>query len=487
MPVLLPLAFLLLQYALFAMSTSISRPAAYILMVVAPLLAALALAVRGRRERSASRMGWYAFAASLAIWSLGAFGNLWQELILGRVNEMYRASMLAFNLAGVPIAFILAGDWRLRIRPVAEIADAITASALGFGFFLYTWSMLTARGEPDEIGVTYLVWLLDTQNLFLALGALIRWYACDSPEERQLFRCLFIFQALYLALIFYNNHFVAGDANFGPEQSALINVTFAMVAGVTLMRVDAVSPWRPDARITRAVRSASPMLLAGALLLVSLFLIRINYPLGTAGILIAIGGYTLRTAMNQVVHIERGDILQRERSELQMIAWSDALTGLANRYFLDQTLNRIAEPGQPLGKQLAVLMVDIDHFKMLNDRYGHREGDNCLRSVAHVLQKSLVRPDDLIARYGGEEFIALIHDVDEAGARVVAERLRTAVEALAIENLGAPLGVVTVSVGAASAQKGFRHGARALVDSADRALYDAKHAGRNQIRSITIS
>lgn len=487
MLVLLPLLFLLLQYGILELApASIARPTAYIAMVAAPLLTAAVVAYRGARDKTASRIGWYAVAAALAIWSLGAFGNLWQEWILGRVNEMYRGSMLAFNLAGVPIAFVLAGDWRLRSRPVAEITDGVTASALGIAFFLYTWSVLTARGEPDEAGVTYMVWLLDTQNLFLAAGALVRWYACDTREERQLFGTICIFETFYLALIFYNNHFVAGDPAFGPEQSSVINVTFALLAGLALYRSDSVATPRPDPGITRMIRSASPMLLAGALLLVSLFLIRVDYPVGTAGILIAVLGYTLRIALNQVSHIERGDILQRERSELQMIAWTDALTGLANRHYLEQKLIQIALPGQLLREQLSVLMVDIDHFKMLNDAYGHPAGDACLRSVAEVLQRSMVRPGDLIARYGGEEFIALIHNADSAGGLIVAERLRTAVEALRIENAGAPLGILTVSVGVASATKEYRDGARGLVDAADKALYDAKHAGRNQVRGLVI-
>jgi diguanylate cyclase (GGDEF)-like protein len=486
MPVLAPLLFLLLQYGILELAPSISRPTAYIAMVAAPLLAAVATISRGRGESSPARIAWYAVAGSLLIWSLGAFGNLWQEWILGRVNEMYRGSMLAFNLAGVPIAFVLAGEWRLKRRPIADITDALTATALGLGFFLYTWSMLTARGEPDEIGVNYLIWLLDTQNLFLALGALVRWYAGETREERQLFRTICIFQSIYLALIFYNNHFVAGDASFGPEQSSVIDVAFAVLAGLALHRSSSEAALRPDPSVTRLVRGASPMLLAGALLLLSLFMIRIDYLIGTAGVLIAVLGYTLRTALNQVGHIERGDILQRERSELQMIAWTDALTGLANRHYLEQMLNQIALPGEALREQLSVLMVDIDHFKMLNDEYGHPAGDACLRTVAGVLQRCMVRPGDLVARYGGEEFIALIHNADSTGGLVVAERMRAAVEALGIENSGAPLGVLTVSVGAASALKDYREGAQGLVDAADRALYDAKHAGRNQIRGIVI-
>ena len=482
MPVVYPVCFLLLQYAVLALPPSISRPAAYIVMVVAPLLAALAVI-----EASAGRAGWYALAAALAIWALGAFGNLWQEWILGRANEMYRAAMLAFNLAAVPIAYLLATEWRTPGRALVRAIDAVLALALGYAFFLFTWAMLTARGAPDEIGVSYMIWLLDAQNLFLGVGALVRWVAADDDAERDLFRALSAYGLVYMALIFYNNHFVAGDPAFGPEESSIITIAFAVLAALALSRPAAASTRRPHPRLVRTVRTASPILLPGALLIVSLFMIRVDYPVGTAGILLAVLGYGARTISTQVRYIERGEVLQRERSELQTIAWTDALTGVANRHFLDQALGEAARGGQRIAQPLSVLMIDIDHFKLLNDRYGHPTGDACLRDVAGVLRRTLVRPGDLLARYGGEEFIALLHDADTAGALVVGERLRAAVEALRIENVGSPFGVVTVSVGAASALQHDSAAPATLVEAADKALYEAKCAGRNQVKGLVVA
>jgi diguanylate cyclase (GGDEF)-like protein len=483
-----PALLLLIQFGIFLFLPSISRPAAYISMVVAPLLAGLAVLWRGHLEREASRIGWYAIALSLAIWSLGSLGNLWQELILGHADEMYRTAMLAFALSAVPLAFILAGDWRMVSRPMARATDAVVALALGYAFFLYTWSVLTARGEPDDAGVISMVWLLDAQNLFLTLGALVRWYAGDVASERRLFGTLFIYQLMYQVLLFVNNHYIAADASFAPYQTelaAIVNIAFAVLAVAALHPTGGLPAAQADVRLSRLVRATSPALLAGALLLVSLFLIRVNYAIGTAGILIAVAGYTLRNTFNQARHIERGDKLQKERSELQAIAWSDSLTGLANRYMLDRTLGAMARANRPLAKSLAVLMVDIDHFKNLNDRYGHPTGDACLKAVASALQGAMVRPHDIVARYGGEEFIVLIEDTDAAGATVVAERLRVAVHDLAIENLGSPLGIVTVSVGAANANRNQSVSAEHLVATADRALYAAKNAGRNRTHTMS--
>ena len=170
-------------------------------------------------------------------------------------------------------------------------------------------------------------------------------------------------------------------------------------------------PWLrcggPTPRLVRAVRSASPLFLAGALLLVSLFLIRVDYLSGTAGIPIAVLCQGLRSTVAQVRGIERGDRLQRDRSKLQAIAWTDALTGIANRRYLDHALGGAVGQQRAAGQPLSVLMIDIDHFKRLNDRFGHPAGNACLRAMAQSLRQAVVRPGDVLARYGGEESVAL--------------------------------------------------------------------------------
>lgn len=480
MPILLlPLALLLLQGGLLVLWPAVAGPAAYVIMVVAPLLAALACGWRAHAEAAPARVGWAALAVSLAVWSVGAFGNLWQELVVGRAYEMYPVSTLAFNLSAVPLAFLLAGEWRERARPAARVLDGVLALALGYAYFRLTWAMLNERDTPDAASIATMVWLEDAQNLFILAAAVLRWLAAETPTERAVFRSLSAYALVYMALIFGNNHFLAGDPAYGAEHSSVITVAFALLATLALHRSAPAAPRLHGAALARAVSGGRPMLLAGVLLIVSLFLIRVDYAHGSAGVLIAVAGYALRNAVVQVRHIERGDRLKRERSALQAIAWTDALTGIPNRHYLDQALAGPWARERRAHHPLSVLMIDIDHFKALNDRYGHPAGDACLREVARRLQEALGRPDDVLARYGGEEFIALLHDADAAGAQAVAERLRAAVEALAVEHAGSPFGVVTVSIGAASAAQ---HGETArLIAAADKALYEAKCAGRNRV------
>ncbi len=130
---------------------------------------------------------------------------------------------------------------------------------------------------------------------------------------------------------------------------------------------------------------------------------------------------------------------------------------------------------------LAVLMIDIDHFKRLNDTYGHPEGDRRLQAVAAILDGCLQRGDDLLARYGGEEFIAALPAPDAAHALSLGERLRAAVEAAALPATEAH---VTISIGVAWQAAHEAGDPRGLVERADQALYQAKHAGRNCVHAV---
>ncbi len=480
---ILPLGFLLLQFGLYGLMPGLAVKASYLFMVAAPALAGVAAMRRGWAERGSARVGWLAIALSLLIWSLGAFGNFWHEVILGRLDEMYRDAVLAFNLAIVPVTFLLAGEWNAGTRRLPRLIDALLALALGYGYFVFTWSMLTARGAPDEAGVRALLWLMDAQNLVVALGALIRWVAAEDAREREVFGALAAYTVSYVVIAFVNNHYLVANPAFGPPTSSTVTVTFALVAALALRTPAAEPMWRRRGGLARAVHSASPLFLAGLLLIVGLFLIRVRYGLGAAGVLIAVLGYGLRSTTTQLRHIERGDVLQRDHSELQAIAWTDALTGVANRRFLDQVLTGAWRSELRANPSLSLLMIDIDHFKLLNDRLGHAAGDACLREVAGALRQALARPVDVLARYGGEEFVALLQEADAAGARVVAERLRTAVLSLGIANPDSPLGIVSVSIGTASAVLPPGADATGLLDAADRALYEAKCGGRNQVRA----
>jgi diguanylate cyclase (GGDEF)-like protein len=179
----------------------------------------------------------------------------------------------------------------------------------------------------------------------------------------------------------------------------------------------------------------------------------------------------------------REEELQIANQHLEELASLDGLTGLANRRGFDRALEREWQRGGEARLPLALMMLDIDHFKLFNDRYGHVRGDTCLRAVGETL--SLVSLDQavLVARYGGEEFALLLPGLDLERANALAEEARRAIEDLTIPHAEAPGGLVTISIGVAALLPEEGQAASNLVEAADRALYAAKRRGRNTVVS----
>jgi diguanylate cyclase (GGDEF)-like protein len=173
--------------------------------------------------------------------------------------------------------------------------------------------------------------------------------------------------------------------------------------------------------------------------------------------------------------------LQRLNKELEKVSRTDALTGVANRRAFDDFLGKEFRRAKRTGLPLSLILLDVDSFKAYNDRYGHQLGDTTLKKVAQAFADTLREAGDLVARYGGEEFAAILPETDVAGAEVVAEKLRKAVEDLHITHDKAAVGkIITVSAGVGSMIFKEDTSISELVTLADRSLYLAKHQGRNR-------
>jgi two-component system, chemotaxis family, response regulator WspR len=167
--------------------------------------------------------------------------------------------------------------------------------------------------------------------------------------------------------------------------------------------------------------------------------------------------------------------------ELQRLTNSDGLTGLSNRRCLDDYMDaewkRATRDQVPLG----VLMIDVDNFKSYNDTYGHVAGDDVLKLIARAIESSLNRPADLAARFGGEEFAVVLPSTSVAGLRILGEKIRMAVEALAVPHTGSASKCVTISVGGVMQVPQPGEWVKKLIEAADLALYRAKRDGRNRV------
>jgi diguanylate cyclase (GGDEF)-like protein len=200
-----------------------------------------------------------------------------------------------------------------------------------------------------------------------------------------------------------------------------------------------------------------------------------------------VAGYvaTIRDISTQIRSEEalfaQNEALASQNRELSDMAMRDELTGIGNRrafnLMLDYEFVRHVRSRAPL----TLLMIDVDYFKKYNDTFGHPAGDRCLRLLAQTIASRVRRVTDRVARVGGEEFAALLPETDVAGARKVAADLLDAVRELGIDHSESPIGRVSVSIGISTLSPEHGGESAALIQQADRALYESKRAGRNCI------
>lgn len=178
---------------------------------------------------------------------------------------------------------------------------------------------------------------------------------------------------------------------------------------------------------------------------------------------------------------EMRDQLNQLNAELEALSQLDSLTQIYNR----RTFNELAQQQWAQTKRhqqpISALMIDVDHFKLFNDHYGHPAGDACLKKVTHAIKDCLHRSADILGRYGGEEFIVLLPETDAKGAMRVAQSISEAIEQLQLRHDVSPTShYVTASIGGATCLRTTGHDLEELIKNADRALYKAKRAGRNR-------
>jgi len=179
---------------------------------------------------------------------------------------------------------------------------------------------------------------------------------------------------------------------------------------------------------------------------------------------------------------ERTDELRKSNSKLEKLSQTDSLTNIANRAKFDTHLDKSFRRSKRYKKPISLLIIDIDYFKSVNDRYGHQIGDQYLKKVATVLKDAVERVDDLCARYGGEEFAVILEDTDSKGATIVAQKIRQNIIDLKLENIESKVEpYLTVSIGITTSVPKEDILSDEFIKKADEALYKAKERGRNMI------
>ena len=210
----------------------------------------------------------------------------------------------------------------------------------------------------------------------------------------------------------------------------------------------------------------------------------ITKPISPPVVLIRVRNHLELTRRSRILEALSEELARKNR-QLQLLARMDGLTGLANRRFLDETLDAEVRRAQRCGTPLSLIMCDIDFFKRYNDRYGHQAGDDALRRIGGLLQRLFQRGSDFPCRYGGEEFAVILSDTGADQAARLAEHLRCAMCEEALPHAFSDVAsCVTLSIGVVSAPASEGRTAQWFIGQADAALYRSKDQGRNLTTAV---
>ena len=444
-------------------------------------------------------------AEARALWILVACGFLLS--IGGQIQDTYDVLMRVqptttatmadffFLIYGIPILLAISftnQEADLRVLFWLDGAQAIVAAVL---IYLQIYSILPWAGHSIAISTTSLMYVYNVENLILAGAVTLRLFGHPPPAKRRFYVALTIYLwcyavvAIILGYLELERNLAQGlqDVLWGTPclllLAALLFLPDEMAAGDQVNEV-------PNRSVALMLDNLSPVLFT---LVVVIMGARIApaYPwIGFASITIAVALYGLRAALLQSKYLRsQQDLASSSRAlvdavdRLQDISIRDGLTGIYNRRHFDDVLLSEWKRSIRTQKPLSLLLIDVDNFKKLNDRYGHPEGDECLRKIAEQLSKILRRSTDTLARYGGEEFVAILPETTRESAQSIADAMRISVEELKIKNeVSKAARVVTVSIGVCSENAMLSRPAEELLNAADAALYRAKKQGRNRVQ-----
>jgi diguanylate cyclase (GGDEF)-like protein len=485
--------FLILQVLGIWALPSKAMAISYFFLLTAPLVAMAGCFRIGRRTGASVSWEWMALCLGLLLWEIGlamaARDDLWHR----NASVVTAAEGFVYFLFGAPLLFVICTSPNERRRTATMVIDGIMAVAIVVLSYREIFSFLPGLNMPAQLpSATRIAFIYDAENVSLALLASIRLLASDSADEQLFYRTVCIFLWTYVIASGFYNHMVVirWQLDTGCPEDTVVEIPFLLLSVITLGTPEQAVRWsrvvsRATTRLIQAGISFSlPLLLLG----LGIMALAHSTVVGTLSIVGSLVGYGLRNTLFHARLLESEDALIEARSALEKAALIDPLTGIGNRRAFDRMLEREWSRADRAKEPLALLFIDVDYFKLMNDTHGHQRGDECLIAVASALEGALPRASDFVARYGGEEFACILPATDGNGAHEVGEKLRAAIEALQIEHRQSEHGVLTVSLGATACRGLARAALQTLVRTADRALYEAKRKGRNRVEfSVTES
>jgi len=442
-----------------------------------------------RRERAP----WLWTALAIALWAVAhALEARFQHAPAGDILSVDAAFFLYIGAMLSVIAALSSTHETQAVRAVSVLNFAQIALAL-----LLAWFLL-GRPAPPASHAASMRQIEDAAGLLLVALGLLRLFSCATREEKHCFRTINLLLWTYvpvdLAMYYLWSHH---GLKSGTLLDLLWNLPFALAAwkALTLPLDKAEPPAIPErSRARMLVESLCPLLLTAATFALAAAVVPRHLALGLAAMFFLLVVQGFQAAVVQVNYlqshrllIDREHKLRSANASLEQLTLLDPLTGISNRRAFDNAFAAAWRRAVRRHSPLALLMVDIDFFKGVNDQHGHAYGDECLATLARVLDAQTRRPDDLLARLGGEEFVLLLPETTADGALKVAHRLHEAVRHRALANNASPFDrLLTISIGIAICLPAPGLQPNAVFEAADQALYSAKDQGRNRTFSVLL-
>ena len=479
-------ALLFLHAVLCATFKSHSSAISYVFFVFWAGVALYACSRRAINSPPVVRRNWGLLSSALFIWLLATLLAARAEFWVHASPAAAQIDDLVYFFYGVPVLLAIATPEDRESISFFFWLDGILAVAVGCLAYVALFDALPFSSIGfHPLSTQQVIHIYDVEDFSLAVLATAR--LLISPRrsaEHRFFAIATSYLWVYAVCATIYNHIEAVvddagvfDALVGPPFIVLVLATWFW-APATTSSSDRTERSLPASFID----NARPVLLGLSVVALSAWITRDHFRVAIGTIFGAFVIYGIRSAMLQNRFVRTETDLERARDRLEQLVLQDGLTGIANRRCFDQRLMQEWARARRTGAPLSLLLIDIDHFKKLNDTYGHLVGDESLIQVARILQGAVSRPGDLLARYGGEEFAALLPETGDSGAINVAERLQAA-----LRNILPPAPIerqVTISVGVTTWTPPQRCSADHIIETADRALYEAKQNGRDRTEYV---
>lgn len=484
--VLLAALFLGLQAACIRLFAAHAMAVSYPFMVLGPWFALLFCWRRGRIQAVRTRVLWTLLCVGLVIWAAGILFAAWEDLFQRNTLTIAYFSDFLFFVYGMPLLLAISSPTQTEQSSLfvwLDVLQALMTALLAYVTIFEVVPFTHLNGHT--LSLPRLLITYNVESFSLAGAASLRLLAyTNDGEERRFYQVLCSYLWVYAICTCVYNHITVVTNEHTGLYDLLTTFPFMLLALASVFlfdrREDAVQSFhkRP---LTLFIDNASPIFYTLALLALGAGLVQQHFYIGMSGIVTALAIYGVRATVLQSRYMQAQHDLQDARDKMEEMSLTDSLTGVANRRCFDRTLEVEWRRAVRRRSPLSLMMVDVDYFKNLNDKYGHPYGDDCLMRISEALQAALPRSADLLARYGGEEFGVILSATDGRGASTVAQRMQEFVRSLQLRNETPIGGCVTISIGVATYEFPHEGTSTTLIEAADSALYLAKRNGRDRI------